>query len=65
MTLPHERTQAVLSMRDWLLDLAHQPGRINKRDFRRELKARLKHYPTALDMAAPAKSFDAIPKNQI
>ena len=30
--------------------LAHQPGRINKRDFRRELKAGLKHYPTAADI---------------
>lgn len=65
MTLPHERTQAVLSMRDWLLNLAHQPGRINKRDFRRELRARLKHYPTLADMATPARSFDAVPKNQI
>lgn len=62
MTLPRERTDAVIEMREWLLNLAHQPGRINKRDFRQELKARLKHYPTALDMAAPAKSFDAIPK---
>lgn len=59
MTLPYERTRAVLSMRDWLLFLAAAPGRINKRAFRRELHVRLRHYPTAEDLRHPAQAFDS------
>lgn len=58
MTLPAERTLAVLQMRAWLMRLAYEPGRINKRAFRRELAARLRHYPTRYDMTRPSVAFE-------
>lgn len=67
MTLPYERTNAVLSTRVFLLQLATQPGRINKRDVRAAARGLLKHYPTAFDLRAPSKSLarvvDKLPAN--
>lgn len=60
MTLPFERTSAVLQMREWLLRMAYEPGRINKRLFKRELASRLKHYPSACDFRNPAQSFEKV-----
>lgn len=50
MTLPFERTRAILAVREWMLNLATTPGRINKTKLQKDIYALLKHYPTRSDM---------------
>jgi len=58
MTLPYQRSQAVMSVREFLLNLAspYGPTGIKRipRAVRREARAMLKHYPTAWDMSIAA-----------
>ena len=61
MTLPIERTNAVLNAERFLMDLCNPkktkrvPGEV--RDRARSL---LKHYPRKFDMMDPSESFEAI-----
>jgi len=57
MTLPFERTRAVLNTRAWLLELLVVPGPLPKTEIRRRAAALLKHYPTAGDMEDPVEAF--------
>ena len=53
MTLPYERTRAVLAAREFLLRLAspHNDGiKGVRQDVRAEARRLLRHYPTWLDM---------------
>lgn len=62
MTLPSQRTNAVLNVRDFLLRLSSPYGENAikgvKTAVRAEARALLKHYPTTLDMAHMEASFD-------
>jgi hypothetical protein len=50
MTLPDERTRAVLYTRDFL-DSLFDKGKVTKKELRESARRLLKHYPTALDIA--------------
>jgi hypothetical protein len=56
MTLPFERTRAVLNTRLFLTDML-RPGHVLKRDLRLRALRLLKHYPTELDMEDPVEAF--------
>jgi hypothetical protein len=62
MTLPHERTRAVLSTQDFLLRLASPPraGGLAgiPKDVRSEARRLLRHYPLWFDLGR-ADAFDA------
>jgi hypothetical protein len=58
VTLPHERTYAVLNTREQLLNWLASTGRVSRRELRETARMLLKHYPTALDMRNPAKAFE-------
>ena len=58
MTLPYERVNAVNHTRAYLRKLLATPGRISKRELRREVGWLLKHYPTSLDMEDPRNAFE-------
>jgi hypothetical protein len=60
MTLPYERTRAVLSVREFLLRLASPYGggiKGIRREVREEARRLLKHYPLAADLVLPG-AFD-------
>jgi hypothetical protein len=56
MTLPNERTRAVFRAKEFLLALANpsQTKRVPK-EIRREALAVLRHFPSVVDLMAPAK----------
>lgn len=62
MTLPDERTRAVLSARDflWRLTSPYLENGIKKipKDVRAEALRILRHYPNVVDMLEPENSFD-------
>ena len=61
MTLPYERTRAVLSTQDFLLRLAspHEGGiKGIRREVREEARRLLRHYPLWFDLGR-ADAFDA------
>jgi hypothetical protein len=64
MTLPDERTRAVLRARDFLLRvmLPASQGGLAKIPLavRKEARSVLKHYPREFDMANPDKAFKAL-----
>ena len=61
MTLPIERTNAVLNVEQFLMDLCNSkktprvPGEVRQR-----ARSLLKHYPRKFDMTDPAESFEPI-----
>lgn len=57
MTLPDERTAAILRTRRWLYELLDGKGRIGRTELRRMASILLRHYPTPLDMECPADSL--------
>ena len=60
MTLPEERLRALREVREVLLNYAMLPGPIRKGEFRRSVRAALKHYPGDFDlqrMAAKCKGL--------
>jgi hypothetical protein len=62
MTLPAERTRAVVYTREFLVRLANAYGekaikRIPK-EVRNEALRLLKHYPSPVDLRAPSDAFD-------
>lgn len=63
MTLPNERTRAVIYTREFLVRLASAYGEnAIKRvpaDVRAEARRLLKHYPSPVDLRDPAISFDS------
>jgi hypothetical protein len=63
MTLPHERTRAVIRARDFLARLSspYLPDGIKRvpSEVRDEARRLLRHYPTLVDMAHAADQFDA------
>lgn len=58
MTIPVERTWAVLNTRKWLVELAQKKGPIRKTEIRQSVRWLLKHYPTKYDMRDPKKAFE-------
>ncbi|WP_318653027.1 BPSL0761 family protein [Pseudomonas sp. PDM21] len=48
MTMPHERTRAVLQTRDFLLKLSRDSAA--PEDIRRDAKFLLRHYPNEFDL---------------
>jgi hypothetical protein len=48
MTLPYERTRAVIYTRNFLVDLMHRKG--IPKDVREQARSLLKHYPMNIDM---------------
>ena len=56
MTLPVERTQAILQTREFLVSLL-QPGRLSKKSVSARAYALLRHYPTALAFDHPGAAF--------
>ena len=61
MTLPIERTNAVLNVERFLMDLCipKKTPRVPS-EVRRQARSLLKHYPRKFDMMYPAESFEAI-----
>ena len=61
MTLPIERTNAVLNVERFLMDL-RDPKKYPRvpRGVRQEAGSLLKHYPRKFDMMDPAESFEPI-----
>jgi hypothetical protein len=55
MTMPKERTLAVLETRAFLCRLAHDPRRIYLKDIRRQAAQLLRHYPFAWEMDLACK----------
>ena len=61
MTLPIERTNAVLNVERFLMDLSNprKTPRVPS-EVRKQARSLLKHYPRKFDMMDPAESFKAI-----
>ena len=61
MTLPIERTNAVLNVERFLMDLQNpkKTPRIPS-EIRKQASSLLKHYPRKFDMTEPAESFEPI-----
>ena len=61
MTLPIERTNAVLNVERFLMDL-RDPKKYPRvpSAVRKQASSLLKHYPRKFDMMDPAESFEAI-----
>ena len=61
MTLPIERTNAVMNVERFLMDLSNprKTPRIPS-EVRKQARSLLKHYPRKFDMMDPAESFEAI-----
>ena len=61
MTLPIERTNAVLNVERFLMDLCN-PKKTKRvpSEVRDRARSLLKHYPRKFDMMDPAESFEAI-----
>ena len=61
MTLPIERTNAVLNVERFLMDL-RDPKKYPRvpRAVRQEAQRLLRHYPRKFDMTDPAESFEPI-----
>jgi hypothetical protein len=61
MTLPIERTNAVLNVERFLMDL-RDPKKTPRLPsaIRKQASSLLKHYPRKFDMMYPAESFEAI-----
>lgn len=61
MTLPIERTNAVLNAEQFLMDL-RDPKKYPRvpSQVRQQASSLLKHYPRKFDMMNPAESFEAI-----
>ena len=61
MTLPIERTNAVLNVERFLMDLCipKKTPRVPS-EVRRQARSLLKHYPRKFDMMDPAESFEPI-----
>ena len=61
MTLPVERTNAVLNVERFLMDLSNprKTPRVPS-EVRKQARNLLKHYPRKFDMMDPAESFEAI-----
>ena len=61
MTLPIERTNAVLNVERFLMDL-RDPKKTPRvpSEVRKQASSLLKHYPRKFDMMDPAESFEAI-----
>lgn len=61
MTLPIERTHAVLNVERFLMDLrdSKKTPRVPS-EVRKRASSLLKHYPRKFDMMDPADSFEAI-----
>lgn len=63
MTLPAERTQAVVNVERFLMDLRNPrkyprvPSKV-----REEASRLLKHYPTQFDMIEPGERFEPLQK---
>ena len=64
MTLPNERTRAVIYTREFLIRLATSSGENSikrvPRDVRSEARRLLRHYPSPVDLRSPAESFDVV-----
>ena len=61
MTLPIERTRAIVQTRAWMVALLKR-RKLLKTELRREILRMLKHYPTELDMRDPARALDRLKK---
>ena len=61
MTLPCERTNAVMNVERFLMDLSNprKTPRIPS-EVRKQARSLLKHYPRKFDMMDPAESFEPI-----
>ena len=61
MTLPCERTNAVLNVERFLMDLSNprKTPRVPS-EVRKQARNLLRHYPRKFDMMDPAESFKAI-----
>jgi len=61
MTLPCERTKAVMNVERFLMDLSNpkKTPRIPS-EVRKQARSLLKHYPRKFDMMDPAESFEPI-----
>ena len=61
MTLPVERTNAVLNVERFLMDLCN-PKKTKRvpSEIRDRARSLLKHYPRKFDMMDPAESFEPI-----
>ena len=60
MTLPVERTWAVINTDEWLRELLRDRKPFTKRRIRATARQLLKHYPSTFDLEDPAKAFDAV-----
>ncbi len=61
MTLPHERTRAVIRTREFLARLATPYGDGIKKipaEVRQEARRLLRHYPSWFDLTCPSHMFD-------
>jgi hypothetical protein len=63
MTLPAERTRAVLNTRDWLLDRLSDAKPWTKNELRADIRALLRHYPGTADFLKPCKAFAPVKFN--
>lgn len=63
MTMPCERTRAVIQVRNFLIRLSspylEKGFKRIPTAVRQEARALLRHYPSVVDMLDPAESFDA------
>lgn len=60
MTIPYERTMAVLRARELLMDLAYGGNRRDKRTLQAHAKWLLKHYPDLHHMKLSARSLSDV-----
>ena len=52
MTIPSERTRAVIKARKLLLAILHTPvSKWNKKEIKNQIAGVLRHYPTSLDFS--------------
>lgn len=56
MTLPIERTRAIVQTRAWMVALLKR-RKLLKTELRKEILALLRHYPTVEDMRNPERAF--------
>lgn len=62
MTLPYERTIAVVCTRDFLLKLAMGEIKRIPKDVREQARRLLRHYPNVFDFNKAAESFEPLPR---
>ena len=50
MTLPRERTNSIINVRNFLLKLCEPKVKLTKKELRHEVRYLLKHYPSEFDL---------------